>query len=251
MDGIGSCQNRSPRIESGRDACLCHTDCLLLHCFVNGHSVGRLHFIEFVNTNNPAICKHQGSSLNLKLSCYWVLVYTGSQTGSRWPLSWSIHCNRWSLLDKFEELRLGCRWVSYKQNVYISSQPSLIRKMFSWSSEEHASNSFLDFLIPVYSRCDAIINDISAIWIPCQFFKVFHIGLSVVETSPLLHLTDISDVDIPLGQIFSFELTHKHHTRHHYPVPRNTARNVITVCHQRVGPSYLTSWNILRILLDF
>jgi hypothetical protein len=26
---------------------------------------------------------------------------------------------------------------------------------------------------------------------------------------------------------------------------------VITVCHQRVGPSYLTSWNILRILLDF
>lgn len=55
---IGCCKHGSARVEPSCNPCFCHTDGLLLHGFVDGHSVLWLHLIKLVNAHYATIRKH-------------------------------------------------------------------------------------------------------------------------------------------------------------------------------------------------
>ena len=58
IERIGSCQDRSPSIESGGDSCFCNRNCLLLHHLMNGSPVILFHLVELVDTADTHIGEH-------------------------------------------------------------------------------------------------------------------------------------------------------------------------------------------------
>ena len=80
VDGIGSGDDTASGVESGVDACLGNGDCLLLHDFVNGHTVHIVHLVELINTYNTPISKDHRTGFQMSLTCVFVNANGGGET---------------------------------------------------------------------------------------------------------------------------------------------------------------------------
>jgi len=80
VDGIGSSDDTASGVESGVDARLGNGDCLLLHDFVNGHTVHIVHLVELINTYNTPISKHHRTGFQMSLTCVFVNANGGGET---------------------------------------------------------------------------------------------------------------------------------------------------------------------------
>jgi len=80
VDGIGSSDDTASGVESGVDARLGNGDCLLLHDFVNGHTVHIVHLVELINTYNTPISKDHRSGFQMSLTCVFVNANGGGET---------------------------------------------------------------------------------------------------------------------------------------------------------------------------
>ena len=67
-DGVGSGEDGGPRVEDGGDASFGDGDGLLLHRFVDGHTVFVAHFVEFIDTDHTAICKYHCAAFQEEFS---------------------------------------------------------------------------------------------------------------------------------------------------------------------------------------
>jgi len=80
VDGIGSSDDTASGVESGVDARLGNGDCLLLHDFVNGHTVHIVHLVELINTYNTPISKDHRTGFQMSLTCVFVNANGGGET---------------------------------------------------------------------------------------------------------------------------------------------------------------------------
>jgi hypothetical protein len=119
-DGIGSRQNTCPGIERRIDARLGNGYGLLLHSLMNGDLVLSIHLIKLIDTTDPVIGQHQGPCLNAHLP---ILIPRDrrSQTGSARRLATRVDASGHELLDRFQELGLGCGGVADYQYVQVAT----------------------------------------------------------------------------------------------------------------------------------
>ena len=152
FEWICCCNDTASRLETGVDACLGNTDCLLLHGLVNGGSILVIHFIKLINKTNSLISQDQCSSLKCPFLSDWISMHSSSQTDSTCSLSGSVDYSWEDLLNILEELRLGSSWVSQEQTVDVSSDLMFATNILGHSSKHSQCNGFLDELMPVDSR---------------------------------------------------------------------------------------------------
>ena len=169
---------------------------LLLHGFVNGHSILIVHFIELIDEAHSLISKNKGSSFEHPLLSDWILVDTSSETNGTRSLSSGVH-NSWeNLLNVFQELRFGSSWVSKQEHVDISSDFVLSSNILMNTSKHCKRESFLDELVAVDTGGNRIENFLSDIFLLGQFSdlgSIFLGGIKVLLITETDHIVGLDD----------------------------------------------------------
>jgi hypothetical protein len=65
---ICCCKDTRSGVEHRRNTSLRYRNGLLFHSFMNGNPIFVAHFVEFVYTDNPSICKNHGTTLEIELA---------------------------------------------------------------------------------------------------------------------------------------------------------------------------------------
>ena len=141
------------------------------------YSVLRSHFIKLIDADDSTISKHHGSSFKLEISCCWIFDNRCCQTSSWGSFSTCVHWNRGNSVNKFQELRLGNRWITQEQYIDITSQPHTIRKLLSASSKKQASNGFLNIRMTIDWRSNTLTNLLIDLWVSLHLLKFLLIFL--------------------------------------------------------------------------
>ena len=74
------------------DASFCYGYRLLFHGFMNGYLVRDIHLVKLVNGAYTVVRKHQGTSLDGKVTCFLVFDDRCCETGGGGRLSRSVDC---------------------------------------------------------------------------------------------------------------------------------------------------------------
>merc|ERR1719431_1229542 len=112
------------------------------------------HLVKLINTNNPTISKHHGTTLHHKVSGGSISYNTCCQTSCTATLSTGVDRHRGHTLHELQQLGFGSSWVSKEQHVDISSTGQTIGKSLPTSSKQKTSNGL----------CDSVVNS----WLTCK-----------------------------------------------------------------------------------
>lgn len=145
-NGISCSQYWTSWIKNCRDSSLSNWDSLLLHGFMDSHSVLRSHLIKLIDTDNSTICENHSSSLELEFSSWSISEDWGCQSGCTGSLSWSVDRDRSHSFDVFKELGLSSWGISQQKHINITSKSHSIRELFSSTSEQKTCNSFFNIV---------------------------------------------------------------------------------------------------------
>ena len=117
-----------------------------------------VHFIEFIDTADPLIWENKSPRLQYDLLSERVFCDVCSQPHRRSSLPRSINSSRSNFINKSEELRFSCWWVSNQKNVDLVSEiASLLEtKIFFCSSEELSEKSHFDMSHPKQRRSKGV-----------------------------------------------------------------------------------------------
>lgn len=89
-------------------------------------------------------------------------------------------------------------------------------------------------------------------WIFRHFFEILLLILSILERCSLSCLLYTSDIEAPFRYtMLSFTIAYNHDSCNADPVSRHTLAYIISVSNQMISSCYLTTWNLLWILLNF
>jgi len=132
---IRSSKNTTPRIQNRRNPGLGNTNRLLFHSLMNRHTIFIPHFIEFVDTHDPAVRKDHCPTLEVEFAGIRVALDGGGETGCGGAFAGGVDCNGGDFFDEFEELGFCCTGVPEEENVDVAPEFHAIWEDFLGAAE--------------------------------------------------------------------------------------------------------------------
>jgi len=118
------------------DASLRNCDGLLLHYFVDCHSINIVHLVKLVNAHDATVSEHHRAGFEMPVVGVLVDCNSRRQTDTRRATTCRIDCKRSDVHDVAEQLTLGSGRVTDHHDVDVTSQMRPVRKVFLNTTKE-------------------------------------------------------------------------------------------------------------------
>ncbi|OSX69559.1 hypothetical protein BU14_1395s0002 [Porphyra umbilicalis] len=150
-DRVGRRQHRRARHERRVDARLGERNRLLLHRFVDGDLVRRVHLVKLVNRAHAVIREHQRARLDAKLARLHILGHRRGEARRRRRFARRVDAARGKGDGVFEELGFGRRRVADDADVEVPTERHAVGGRLVDAPKEHEEDPPLDLLVPIHA----------------------------------------------------------------------------------------------------
>lgn len=152
-------------------------DCLLFHNFMNSNSVSIIHFVKLINANHSSISKNHCSCFQMPISIFCVYSYSRCKTNTRSSSTGCVYAKWRKMHDMTKNLGFCSRRITDHKNVDISSQVSLIFKVFLVSPKHLKNNGSFNVCMALNRWSKALCKQVKYIFTLSNFSNISNVIL--------------------------------------------------------------------------